>query len=962
MSDPYLDPSYTPPSIPSGSEANDTPVTTTSPTPPPSSSSALGEQDVIESSGGPSSSQSLLLLFDQPDLEIPLNIYAQTISKSLNDFKKQDRANDVENPSLTRDYYAQVVEMCKLSRKQRTRLKDNYQDWKKLVEKQNEQGTIMNSASTVYNPQVPADQAAVDAFRTAIQNYNLTGDQVAFDAAVAAYNGHFATANPGIQTYKDAALLYNEQVDQNNLKIDDLNETRAKFVPPLTPIPHQAYVLVEEPVTPFPAGPYTIPVADPTVDRNVIATIPTIPEPPPPILNTQDTTLEGDQIKGIDRIIFSRKMLDSKQNNVDFINYFLRGTKPQIVDSYVDKHPEPKSGGGNAAAVGLGSTMFGLNSPLLEGQVSLQVMQAALSKIGLPPFVNQGDATFAQESFKQDVIEAGISLFFLAAKQAGVATTVRFDNELGKLRPGGDTANVLLASELVNVANNFKDKGSEIINAIAAELVGGSDLLGQLSPEDQAAAAQVVAGLLQSSLATFALQALSIALNSPGLVPQVIGNAVPQFASSLTSPSTADLLNQSLREGTVQQDLKNSLIDSLLKTEGANRRDITRAANNAVDQTSGPVDNVDKFFSDLKDRLVSEGIREDQLREAINNAVISVNNQLPSPTTSATELDRTSGVEVNGTSFLASQTGQRVLSSSGLDAGDLRAILNSASDLATSTTIRGIRDSVIQQSLIQGNSIGQSILVGNRLSEEVIDASVNSARQNFDNINSSILKQSLEQTLLQAQLSKEAANTTSIQVSQNLADNLGQVQSEQEARAFIQKELVDKFGIQNDVAARAALNADFKINQTGEQLLNGIGANSLLSPTDLAESLVNVATRELSKTLPADKAKSISDDIALKVVGRQPTTNLDQISLDSTPTSIVRIISDTTKNLEKFQDNTIAEAQSKDFRDAMSPNVDVYTLTREVLDPANLYIRSKFEGPQYDRKDPSFRASIDIII
>lgn len=964
MSDPYLDPSYTPPPVPS-SESEDSSVSTSSSTPPPSVNSTLGEQDVIESSGGPSSSQALLLLFDQPDLEIPLNIYAETLSKSLNKFKQQERANDVSDPSLTRNYYAQVVEMCKLSRKQRTRLKDNYQDWKNLVDKQNGQIADMNVSINNYNPQVAGDQAAIDAFKLAIQNYNSSGDQVAFDAAVAAYNAHFTDANAGIQAYKDAALAYNEDVDKNNEKIDDLNETRAKFVPPLTPIPHQNYVPIEEPVPLFPTGPHTIPVTDPTVDRNVVPIIAEIPEPPPPVLSTQDTTLAGDQIKGIDRIIFSRKLIDSKQNNIDYIQHFLRGSKTQQVDAYVDKNPEPKSGGGSAASVGLGSTMFGLSSPMLEGQVSLQAMIAALApKFGEVPFVNQGDKVFAQESFKQDVVEAGISLYFLAAKQAGVATTLRFDGELSKLRPGGETAGVLLAGELVNVANNFKDKGGDVINQIATELVKGSDLFAGLSPADQTEAAQLVANLLQSSLATFALQTLAISLNLPGLVPQVLGNAAPQFANALTPPTSVDILNQSLEEGTVQPDLKNTLIDNLLKTDGANRRDITRAVNNAVDQVAqeGPFEDFDKFFNTLRDRLVSEGLRQDQLTDAINAAAVNLNNQLPSPTLTASDLDRTSASDVNGTSFLASQTGQRVLSSSNLDASTLRDILNAASDRAPSTTLRDVRNSVVQQSIIQGNSITQSILTANRLADEVVDANVASARQSFDNINASILKSSLEQTLLQAQLSKEAAGKAAIQVSQDVVDNISKFQSEQDARAFIQKDLVDKFGLQNDQAARAALNADFKVNQTGEQLLKGIGANTLLPPNQLAESLVNEVNKELSKTLPPDKAKEISDDIALKVVGRQPTTNLDQITLDSTPTSIVRIISDTTKTLEKTQDNTIAEAQFKEFRDVMSPNIDLYALTREILDPANLYIRSKFEGIQYDRKDPSFRASIDIII
>lgn len=975
-SDPFLNPSYTPPP-----SAPTTDPSSTSSTSDPSSSSTsssssttgsttvLGSQDVISTAEAPTTSQAFALNFDEPILDVPLNFYSQTIGQSINNFKRQDRANEAENPSLTRGYYDQIAEMCKLSRDQRDRLKNMYNNYKELVDKQNGQIATINNASAAYNPQVPGDQAAVDAFRAAVQNYNLTGDQATFDAAVAAYNSHFAAANPGIQTYHDAAVLYNQQVDQNNLKIDELNAKRAKFVPPQAPIPHQSYVIVENTVAPFPAGPYTIPVADPTVNRNIIPTIPTVADPPPPNLLTQDTTLAADQIAGLDRIIFSRQLLDSKQNNVDFIHYYLRGNTPQITDAYVQKEPEPKRGGGTASSVGLGSSMFGLSSPMLEGQVSLQAMQAALTKFGQPPFVNQGDVTYAQESFKQDVISAGVQLFTLAAKQAAVSSVLRFDNELKGLRPGGNTSDVLLASGLVNIANNFStQESSQTINGIAGELVSGSQLFGNLSPENQAAATQIVAQLLQSSLAIFALQVLAISLNSPGLVPQTLGNAAPQFASSLKPPTSTDILNQTISaQGTQVQDLKNSLIDNLLKTDGANKRDVVSAANSSVDQVSqqGPYENLDDFYSALQDRLASEGLKADQLREAINETAIAFNNQLPLPTVTASDLDRTSAANVNGSSFLASSAGQRLLSSSGLSSDDLSTILNNAADLTSSNTLRDVRDSTIKQSLIQGNSINQSVLTGNRLAEEVVNSNVASARLTSDNINSSILKSSIEQTLQQAQISKEVAQAAAIKTSQDVADNLNQFQSDQDARAFLQKDLVDNFGIQNDVAAKTALSADFQINQTGEQLLSSIGASSLLTPSQLAESIVNVVTRELGKSIPPDKAREVADDIALKVVGREPTVNLDQDTLNSTPTSIVRIISDSTNNLQKLQDNSIGQAQANEFRDAMSPNIDVYQLTREILDPANLYIRSRFEGLQYDKKDPrdtSFRASIDVLI
>ncbi len=1040
------------------------PVTDTSPTPdsaPTQDPGFSGDTQAASSDPPPTS-----FLPSIPDLRIPLNVYEETLGKARNHFTQVDRASDANDPTLTMGYYASIAEYCQLSRAQRRRLQNHFNQWAQLVTTINAQVATMNSATTVYNNQVITDNTQINALNAAIAQFNIDNNQANLDAAVATYNAYIATSNPAHATYDAAATLYNSEVAQNNVVIAKLNAFSAAFVPPLPQIPLESSVALAGQIAPFPAGPYVQPVA--TLFLEVFfPPQPLYPIPPPPTLFT-DPNLPGNQKADIKRLLFSKSLLDKKKKHVDFVKFTHRGATLQEVDSYVQASTSPTvSQGAGSGETGLSSSLFGLRTNMLQGNLSLSSLLSALSTYSRGPTVYPAVTSVGREFLRQDVLQAISSLLIQATKQAAVAAGLRFQDNLKGQKLSDDSLSLLISSELAQIAVNFKSQqGAAVLQAIAESLVNGTSLQGA---DKQAAIAEVTL-LLQNVLAQFALQTLSIALNAPGLIAQVLGNAAPEFANALKPPTEVEALNAFLlAQGIQLQDFKNALIDQLIVTAQIPRRvavpAVDQGVNNAAAQA--PFTSFDEFFRVLQafiltgqpptttptpaptvtptsepnlpisetnpappipeptpvpvpevvnpapslNVLPDNRINPALLQEAFNNAAVSLVNQLPVSTITGAELNQPSASDsINAQDFANSAQGLNVSTTTNLPTQSIQDILNAAAQ-AQPDTLLDFRNAAILEALNQQADLDQAIVLGNSLAEEVVTARV--AQDNFsaDNLNQTQIEAALTQSILEHQQATTDQAAQQQQFDQNVTEQQQYLQdqsnnalqqeitnqqraaiiaqgvvndiivsnqrfaSENDLRNFIRADLVTRYSFSVDLATRIANGARLIANRTGQQILSSIGANTLLSQTRLAEELNSLITLQFRNVLPPEVLTPVTSNIINNVIGVPTvlgTANVTQSEIDTqelnNPESLLRIISDTNSAYSSEEKQNAKLQLAQEFRQFMSPNIDSFEMNQEIQDPANIYLKSRFEGLSYARgnpsfvRDTSFRNSIDIII
>lgn len=970
--------SILPPSSPDDETINDSIVP---------DSTVTGETDSIQSTGP--QVQLLVFNFNSPVLDIPLNIYAQILSTSRLESDRQNRSEDVSNPGNTKPYYNEIVERCKLNRKQRKRLDNFFEGYNAIVNKINDEVNAFNPKITAYNNQVTDDNSQIATLNAAIAQYNIDGIEANLTTAVNNYNAYLATVNPNNAQYDGDATDFNAEVDDNNEEIARLNAKGAKFAPPLPSIPAENYAGIAGQIASFPPPPYTAPVGT-VASRTTIPLLTTYADPPDKSGYT-DPTLPGDQSIQLKSLIQSRQLLEKQDANLEVVNFKLRGLNPTLANAYVREEPDPQSGGGNSSMTGIGSSLFGDKSPMLENYLSLSTFKAALSEYDKGP-IRSESVEFSQEQGKvqqnltNDLAKSAIDLLFSAAKQAGVAAALKYENDLNKFEKTGgvDISKVLIAAELVKIAKNFAGKdGQDILQSIAEELVAGSGLQ-NLAPEDQQALTLDIKALLQNVLTLFSLSNLGNALKTPGLVPQVLGNAAPQYAQALQPPTDIENFNSLLADKGIQlQQVKNAIIDSLLLTGQLPRRETVKVVDKSVDQVAaqGPFDSFQAFVDALKKALtkapteeapsveqpvepVLPPIDDTALTDALKKSFVQINNLLPLSTVKASDLDRPIPYGFIDRDFANTAAAQRVVQNTNISSDTLSRILDNAISTSSLNTARDFRDSVLQIALRTTNDLDQSLLVSNRVAAEVVDSRI--ATNNFavsrldaDNLQSALTSAIIKQGVVQDQ--QQAADIAQ-QTVKDATETSQRIASENDLRNFLKRDLVSRYNLQVEAAARIATDANFKVPKPDTVQLSNLGAESVLPRPRLSETLNDYISKELNRALPPERSREVASEIVLNVVGRPATPNLDVLDQLGDPGSLLRITQDTVKHFDNVQNENVSVTLAKEFRERIKTSVDVYALSLEIMDPANIYVRSKLEGISYTRDEPSFRKSIDIII
>lgn len=815
MSNPSIDPNATNSSVPLSTE-NDLPPPSPSTEEPEGTG---GPEDTLEQSTA--SATTAQFVMDQPTLDFNYLTYLRDLGTARLLFNKENSQNEAANLRLTKEYWREIAERCKLTREQRDRLENHYHKWVDLVNKINLEVADMNTYVQAYNgTQLPADNDAITQFNAAINQYNFDGDLVAFQIAVNNYNNYFIGSNSGgILIYDNQATAFNAEVDANNEEIEKLNEFAANFTPPLPLIPLQGYAQLAGQVSLYPAPPYVTPL--PFIQNRLSVLLQISYSDPPPLNSFTDPTLAGDQQDSLKSLLFSRQLLDSKDTYVRFIHFVQRGTIPNVVDTYIHTAPKPRTGGAASSMTGASATLFQDNSIQMEGQLSLATMLAVLSEYDkIPEQFDPGLYLYQKEIVKEDFIKIAVEILSQTSILAAISAGKKFEGIL-KGNVDDNVNSLLISLELSNIITDLKGlEGSELLKAIAAELIKGIPSLQGASAEEILAATNDIQLLLLNLLALFTLQSVSFALNAPGLTAQVLANAAPQYADEFTPPSEADLLNSYLLGSTAQlEQFKSVFIEQLSHASQVPKRVVapTVEESTEVAVSQGPYESVGEFMSVLESLITQGKLPDDfkprvkvsaepevtpskprvapqpievtpvpenvlsvpQYREAVSKVVEYLVNELPLPFATGKDLGRPLiRGEINPNTFANSAASRRILEGTRLDRPTFERVIDRVVSRQP-TTVRDLRNDIVRDSLESFqehrdfnyyDSLNDSIVIGNRTAQEIVDGRISQENFNVNRLDNVVVRESLKRSILQTNERTEDLAATDV-VRQQIQDS-----------------------------------------------------------------------------------------------------------------------------------------------------------------------------------------------
>lgn len=955
--------------------------------------------------------------------------YAQQVGEPMLEFAKENWKNEQKNSLNTKAFYLQIVEGCKNSRKNRDRMKNLHADWEQLVNKQNQEINDFNPKITAYNTQVTTpltgDQAAIDDLNAAINQFNLDGNSAALQTAIDAYNAHFATANVGIQTYDDAATAFNLQVDENNQKIDELNELRAKLN--MAALPHQSYATLAGQVPPYPPAPLTnIPPLAQLPLRATFTTFTTYPDPPP-FTALEQQLVDQTQKIDIEHLIFSRQMLNKQDNFIDFFKFKLRGKTPQLPDDYAHKKPEPKSGGGETSTIGLGGMLTNTStvSTMLEDQLSLVNLEAALSTYDkLPPVAGQ--------IIKSEYTTVAFQLIKQTALLSGNTLDEKTGALISKLRAGNEVQPLVIANEFVKNALQVTDD-KELLAAISKEIVEGALDGTKVSPDVIANLQKDVELALANAVVQFALQEAAISLGAPGLVGQVLATSLPQYAPTFTGPSQLDLLNQDFKEnGGLKEQIKNEIIQKVVQSQHqGTTKEITTEVDKLVDEIAkrGPYPNLEAFRKTVEEALVNgltptvqpvstqpvvapveapvplvdttvrpvvsqvsvPSAPSTPTTPAISAAQIPSETQKlkPLPITPATaakvsedvlafiinliplsdvrasDLDKPAQVAlIKPDTFIDTGAGRRITEGTKTEVTIpvLREALKTVIATPEVATVRDVRNVVVKSAQEQGLDLDTAVVLANRLANELVNQRITQGNISASQLNEAVFKEELLRSLAREGLPDARAVEAVQNIAKEAQATTQRLNSEDVLRSFIKDYLVKNNILESEKAQEVALTVPITLPRAPEQIFADIGVKQLLPEQRLSEELISYIVRRVAHQVGAEKAQELATDFVNNIVGKPVDPNLVDRRDLSNPLSLLRVIKDSNFYYTQSDKQAVVEEKAAEFRSRMNPTISSYTFNEMLRDPARLLVNSKWTSIQQTKDQPSFQRTIDIVI
>lgn len=436
-----------------------------------------------------------------------------------------------------------------------------------LRDQQNAQINTLNNQTKIYNNGVNSENSAIHNLNDKIIQFN-NGEitEAELQAEINDYNNYATNRNGGAITDVNGAInTYNQQVVANNQQIDVLNAQRVLLG--LPPIAYQQPVTVVSnmgTVTVF--GPLTPPLGTLPENRTKVPKVSTYTAPP-----TQD-----DLNNLVDAALAAAKnsaaLLGDKisqiQNVAEYKRFKLQSKHPTKPNAYIDHFNDRSPAARGGSTFGL-SFFLAQSAPNLLGTLSLSNFKNALSEFGQP---------LPRET--QYTTNSMVNGFLNAAGASSLARFSELQTELNVNAPVGTPAGkltlALAFSQQVSKINADPDIQRQIETVLKED-----PAIASLPPEQQKEGIALILGGIQQTLSLTALLQVAIASNSPGLVAQVVAQAVPGVDDSLTTPPTIEQFNHLLEIGGIQEDLKGTL-QQLAGKFGGNAKAGNRALENTL--------------------------------------------------------------------------------------------------------------------------------------------------------------------------------------------------------------------------------------------------------------------------------------------------------------------------------------------------------------------------------------------
>lgn len=152
-------------------------------------------------------------------------------------------------------------------------------------------------------------------------------------------------------------------------------------------------------------------------------------------------------------------------------------------------------------------------------------------------------------------------------------------------------------------------------------------------------------------------------------------------------------------------------------------------------------------------------------------------------------------------------------------------------------------------------------------------------------------------------------------------------------------------GIDIKAAQKAASEAVI-LNQNTNILQNTIPG--YLSSNEIASALKN----RVEEILTPSAGKKLSETLAKEAVNSITGNANNEGTELATPTSFISSLKEQVQNLNKKENNKYTEELADAFQNFIRPSQDLNTLSMRIMDPANIFVTSMFEGVMYAGRTP----------
>lgn len=466
-----------------------------------------------------------------------------------------------------------------------------------LFTSQTSQINTLNDSITALNDAVQSyqfsDQLQVSQMNQAIEDYNSGAiNDAQFNAIATAYNTYVADRNaalqPFIDDYVNAANVFQDLADLNNLAIETLNTSLNSFgIPPVsfqTELPVNPPTPVLLPLQPL--APLTIPVSliEPA------QTLPLVSFTPAPF-NTNDfltNYLQPIAQSLLISLALSNRRQDVQTAFTEFLVFTLPGKDSTIPPAFFQNTPSAflqSTAGRAGGGIGLASLSPAFDNPATNGVLAAAILAQDLKQFNIQ-FTDTALrhlALFGIQLITHGGLQAALpALRFLGAYVLG---SVRAQNAFG------------IAFGVANAQIITQEISSGKIQQFVQQKLLQEGITDQRTVEFINAKVNLL--LLQSTLFTS-----SVSLGTPGLVGQVFGNVNGIPPPSLTTSPTVD---ETARDTLKQIFLKNTLSAQLIKDNANAQQIINDAVNSALLQK---IKNTQDFNLALVKQLTLAGIAQ----------------------------------------------------------------------------------------------------------------------------------------------------------------------------------------------------------------------------------------------------------------------------------------------------------------------------------------------------------------